>query len=235
VFYLKNNTEHEGLFSQFTGMLSSLPEQAVELKRLNKKMPKGMRIPDSWFNDLDTTSCEAQKPDRLEFFFVVPSTNLADIINYQIKLLKLTQPNVYLPCDFKTAADTAYLDETADAGIFTKVGIHRLVINITAYFDYTKRKSVDCVRKMAKEDAVLLAGLPSLGALALQHPEFIQLDSHKPPYELHVDVADVVFPNNKALHIHWSKDDQALHIKLCKAKVFDRHYVRPAYVKTLES
>lgn len=234
---MKKITEQEGLFSQFTNLLRSLPEQAVELKRLNKKMPKSMRVPDSWFDDLDTTSCEMQRPQRLEFFFVVPSTELADVINYQVKLLKLTQENIYLPRDFKTAVGMAQLDETADATIFTKVGIHRLVIDITAYFDYTKKKSVDCTRKMAKKDAVSLAGLPSISALALQHPEFLQLDSDKPPYALHMDAADVVFPNNKALYLHWSKDDQALHIKLCGAKLSDRHYVRPAYVKaeTLES
>ena len=165
-------------FQQFIHLLRPISQQAVELRRLNSEMPEDMRVPDSWFDDLNTDSDHIQKIEDLEILFISPKKigtfkSMRAIIEYQIKLVELTQYSVWSSPDFNKIIDHCWPDESANKSILINPGIHRLRINLVSYWNpkSTNRKiSADLMRKQPSIN-VLLAGVAAIGAYAVQDPD----------------------------------------------------------------
>lgn len=219
----------EDNFPQFAHLLRPLSAQAVELRKLNKKMPKGIQVPDSWFDTLDTESDHVQMVKDLEFFFIVPSGILKKVIEYQIKLIELTQPGIWLSSDFNSEIDNAYLDDTADKSMFAKPGIYRCRINLVSYWDPKNGSSVDLARQQASASNILLAGLAAVGAYAAQAPELYQSqDGEKLPY---FDITDLRSGDGShVLCSFWHRNDREACFYSCRSGHVDRGYAKPSFV-----
>ncbi|MEI6229044.1 MAG: hypothetical protein WCP11_03430 [Candidatus Saccharibacteria bacterium] len=217
-------------FAQFAHLLRSLEEQAIELRRLNKQMPKKMQVPDSWFDNLDTVSDHIQLIEDLEFFFIVPPGTLKKVVEYQLKLMELTQPGIWLFSDFEEDTKNLSLDSTADAEMYAKPGIYRLRINLVSYWDPKNGSSVDKAREQATAAGVKLAGLPAVGAYAAQKPELYQSqDGENLPY---FDIADLRSGDDgsRALYSGWRRNDREAYFGSYGSDRVDRRYARPSFV-----
>lgn len=193
-------------------------------------MPKGMRVPDSWLKNLDTASDHVQSVEDLEFFFVVPTGALKKVIEYQVRLMKLTQPNIWRSSDFDNEINGAYLDDTADKNMFAKPGVYRRRINLVSYWDPKNGSSVDSARSQATESSIKLAGLSAVGAYALQDPELYQKqDGNNLPY---FDIAEIRsgVGGRKAFYSNWRSDDRKACFYSCSSGAVDRSYARPSFV-----
>jgi len=217
-------------FPQFAHLLRSLEEQAIELRKLNKQMPKEMQVPDSWFDNLNTVSDHIQLIEALEFFFIVPPGTLKKVVAYQIKLKELTQPRIFLSSDFKTGIENLSLDSTADAEMYAKPGIYRLRINLVSYWDPKNGSSVDKAREQATAADVKLAGLPAVGAYAAQDPKLYQSqDGEKLPY---FDIAEIRSGDggSRTLYSDWRSVVRGACFGLVRPSVVNRRSARPSFV-----
>jgi len=217
-------------FSQFAHLLRPLSDQAESLRNLNKQMPKGMRVPDSWLEALDTASDHVQSIEDLEFFFVVPTGALKKVIEYQVKLVKLTQPGIWRSSSFDSEVDGAYLDDTAAKGMFLKPGVYRRRINLVSYWDPKNGSSVDSAREKALASGTLLAGLAAIGAYALQDFELYQKqDGENLPY---FDIAELRSGGGGswAVYSHWRSDVRRVSFRSCRSGSVYQNYARPSFV-----
>jgi len=170
-------------FAAYTVLLSSLSVQATRLRNLNKKMPRSMRVPDCWFDNLDTNSDHIQTIEDLEFFFVVPSIKLEKVVMYQIKLIELTQLGLLLTAGTKRAIKKSYIDGLTDGNIYAKPGIHKLRVNLVSYCKPEERVTANFAKKHAQKHNIDFAGIPAIGAYAIQEPLLYKLvDGDKIPY-----------------------------------------------------
>ena len=217
-------------FAQFTHLLRPLEGQAVELRKLNKQMPKKMQVPDAWFDDLDTISEHVQLIEDLEFFFIVPLGTLKEVIEYQLKLMELTQPGIWRSSDFRDETKGAYLDETADKRMFEQCGIFRRRINLVSYWDPKNGRSVDQARQHASDNGILLAGLAAIGAYAAQEPELYQSqDGEKLPY---FDIADLRSGDgcSYAFYSGWNSGKREVCFRSYRSDNVDRHCAGPSFI-----
>lgn len=217
-------------FAQFTHLLRSLEEQAIELRKLNKQMPKKMQVPDAWFDNLDTISDHVQLIEDLEFFFIVPLGPLKEVIEYQLKLIELTQPGIWRSSDFRDETKGAYLDETVDKNMFEQCGIFRRRINLVSYWDSKNGNSVDQARQHASANGILLAGLAAIGAYAAQEPELYQSqDGEKLPY---FDIADLRSGDggSYAFYSGWNSGNREACFRSYRSDNVDRHCAVPSFV-----
>lgn len=167
-------TLEQDKFAQYAHLLKSLDLQILELKELNKRMPKAMRVPDSWFNNLERDDEHVQSVQRLKFYFVVKDT-IEETLAYNWKLIELTQPAIY-HSGFSTSADRLRLDETARK--YSK-GIHLVEINLVDNWSPDEGRSVDQVRINAIKIGQKLAGVEAIAAYALQDPKLLQAQDGK--------------------------------------------------------
>ena len=217
-------------FSQFSHLLRSLSAQAESLRSLNEQMPKGKRVPDSWLEALDAASDHVQSVQDLEFFFVVPTGSLKEVIEYQVQLMKLTQPGIWRSSDFDNEIDGAYLDGTADKDMFAKPGIYRRRINLVSYWDPKNGSSVDLARSQATESSIKLAGLSAVGAYALQDPELYQKqDGENLPY---FDIAELRsgVGGRRAFCSHWRSGARAACFRSFRSAFVRQRCARPSFV-----
>ena len=217
-------------FLQFAPLLRTLGEQQKTLKALNKKMPKSVRVPDSWIDTLDTNSDHVQMFESLETFFVVPTGTLKDTINFQVKLLELTQPAIYRSSNFDNEIDGAYLDDTADKSMYSTPGIYRVRINLAAYWDKKNANSVDNARNQAYASSINLAGLVAVGAYALQDPKLYQSqDGENLPY---FDIAELRSGDggSEAFCSFWYSDVRKAYFDSYGTGFVARDYARPSFV-----
>ena len=217
-------------FSQFAHLLRPLSDQAENLRNLNKQMPKGKRVPDSWLEALDIASDHVQSIEDLEFFFVVPTGALKKVIEYQVELVKLTQPGIWRSSDFDSEIDDAYLDDTAAKGMYLKPGIYRRRINLVSYWDPKNGSSVDSARKKALASGTLLAGLSAVGAYALQDPELYQKqDGQNLPY---FDIAELRSGDGgfEAFCSYWRSDDRRARFGSYGSGYVDQGWAQPSFV-----
>lgn len=218
-------------FPQFAHLLRPLSAQATELRSLNKKMPKGMRVPDCWFDEIDTDSDHIQMVEDLEFFLILPlQGTLRAAIEYQLKLIELTQPGIWRSSDFNNEIVDAYLDETADKSMFEKCGIFRRRINLVSYWDPKNGSSVDQARQHASANGILLAGLAAIGAYAAQDPELYQKqDGENLPY---FDIADLRSGNDDSLAFcsFWNSVICRVYFYSFRSAHVHRYYAEPSFV-----
>lgn len=217
-------------FSQFAHLLRPLSDQAETLRTLNKQMPKGKRVPDSWLESLDTVSDHVQSIEDLEFFFVVPTGALKKVIEYQVELVKLTQPGIWRSSSFDREVDGAFLDDTAAKGMFLKPGIYRRRINLVSYWDLKNGSSVDSAREKALASGTLLAGLSAVGAYALQDPELYQKqDGENLPY---FDIAELRSGDggSHAFCSFWFSCVRKVHFYSYGSDSVYQHYAQPSFV-----
>lgn len=217
-------------FPQFAHLLRPLSIQAENLRNLNKQMPKGMRVPDSWFDELDVNSDHIQSIEDLETFFVVPSNRLKDVIDYQINLIDLTQPGIFYSPSFDSEVDGAYLDDTANKSMFAKPGIYRVRINLVSFWDKEEGISNDKVRLLATQCDIKLAGLAAVGAYALQDPELCQLqDGENLP---HCDIAELRCGDDgsRVLSFSWDSDGHEIYLNSYESSFNFWYEARPSFV-----
>ncbi len=220
-------------FPQFAHLLRPLSIQATELRNLNKQMPKGIRVPDCWFdeNHLDTNSDHTQMIEDLEFFFILPQQGtLKAAIEYQVKLVELTQPAIWRSSSFNSEIASAYLDETADKAMFEKCGIFRRRINLVSYWDSKNGYSVDSARKQASANGILLAGLAAVGAYAAQDSELYQKqDGENLPY---FDIADIRSGDDgsHAFNSYCYRNDRRVYFHSCRSDDVHRFCAEPSFV-----
>lgn len=216
-------------FPQFSHLLCSLSTQAVKLRNLNKKMPKGMRVPDDWFDKLDISSNHVQMIEDLESFFIVPQGILKKVIEYQVRLVKLTQPVRCTACN--TWVESAYLDETADKAMFAKPGIYRRRINLVSYWDLKNDSSVYKAREQASANGILLAGLAAVGAYAAQDPGLYQAqDGKNLPF---FDIADLR-SGTDGLNVafsFWERYDRKVYFYSFRSGIDPRRFAQPSFVQ----
>lgn len=193
-------------------------------------MPKGKRVPDSWLEALDAASDHVQSVQDLEFFFVVPTGSLKKVIEYQVQLMKLTQPGIWRSYDFDNEIDGAYLDGTADKDMFAKPGIYRRRINLVSYWDPKNGSSVDLARSQATESSIKLAGLSAVGAYALQDPELYQKqDGENLPY-FYIAELRSGGGSHKAFYSFWFSDDRWACFNSCRSGNVNQFYAQPSFV-----
>lgn len=217
-------------FLQFAPLLRTLGEQQKTLKALNEKMPKSMRVPDSWIDTLDTNSDHVQMFESLETLFVVPTGTLKDTIEFQVKLIELTQPAIYRSTDFDNGIDGTYLDGTADKAMYDTPGIYRVRINLAAYWNKKNGSSVDNTRKQASASGITLAGLVAVGAYALQDPKLYQsLDGVNLPY---FDIAELRSGDggSKAFCSDWCSVGREAYFSSCRSVIVSQLCARPSFV-----
>ena len=221
----------QGKFAQFTYLLCSLEEQAIGLRRLNKQLPEEMQVPDAWFDGLNTISDHIQLIEDLEFFFIVPPGTLKKVVEYQIVLIGLTQPGMWLSYDFEEDVKNLSIDPTADAEMYSSSGIHRLRINLASYCDTKKGNSVDQIREQAAAANVKLAGLSAVGAYAAQKPRLYQSqDGQSLPY---FSIAELRFGDGgaRAFYSRWGSDDRAANFISFKSDVVHLGCAKPSLVQ----
>lgn len=219
-------------FSAFSHLLHPLSIQAPELRRKNSHITRSERVPDSWFDDLDTNSDHVQSVKDLEFFFIVPPGALKKVIEYQVRLIRMSQPNIWASMAFNSQIDDAYLDyDTADISMFAKPGIYRRRINLVSYWDFKNGSCVDQARKQASARGILLAGLAAVGAYAAQDPRLCQkLDGENLPY---LDIADLRSGDSgsQAFSMRWDLGNQQVFFDSYGSSGVNRHYGAPSFVK----
>ena len=165
-------------FAKFVHLLRLTSRQAADLRKLNKKMNKDMRVPDSWLNNLETDDEHVQSLERLKVYFVVKDT-LEETLAYNWKLIELTQPAIY-HSGFSTNAANLRLGKTA---CDYAPGVHLIEINLVDNWEPKNGRSVDQVRHSALDKGQKLAGIEVLAAYALQDPKLLQSqDGENLPY-----------------------------------------------------
>ena len=175
-------------------------------------------------------SDHVQSIEDLEFFFVVPTGALKKVIEYQVELVKLTQPGIWRSSDFDSEIDDAYLDDTAAKGMYLKPGIYRRRINLVSYWDPKNGSSIDSAREKALASGTLLAGLSAVGAYALQDPELYQKqDGQNFPY---FDIAELRSGDggSKAVYSDWRSDDREVSFDSGRSGYVSQGYAQPSFV-----
>lgn len=214
-------------FSKYAKLLYPISRQAEYLRSLNNQMPKGMSVPDIWFTQLDTNSDHVQCVQDLEFFFVVPAGSIKKVIEYQIKLVELTQPRVWISPDFISEVDGAYLDDTADKSMFAKPNIYRCRINLVSYWDPKNYSSVDKARQHASANGIFLAGLAAIGAYAAQDPVLYQSqDGENLPF---FEIADIRSGDggSRVFYSFWTRYDREVCFQSDGSGYANRENARP--------
>lgn len=161
-------------FARFAHLLRPTSRQAADLCKLNEKMNKDMRVPDSWLDNLETDDEHVQSLERLKVYFVVKDT-LKETLAYNWKLVGLTQPAIY-HSGFSTNAANLRLDKTA---CDYAPGVHLITINLVDNWEPQNGRSVDQVRRSALATGQKLAGIEVLAAYALQDPRLLQSQDGK--------------------------------------------------------
>ena len=164
-------------FNRYTQYLLPLDVQLQRLVELNKELPKKLRVPEVWFNDVDTSSDHIQTVEDLEFFFIVPGT-VEETLTLNWELIRLTQPAVYRS-GFKIDADNLRLWPNTR---WYEPGLHRIRINLVDNWDPENGRNVDDIRTRAAGTGVLLASVEPIGAYALHAELFRQQDGENLPY-----------------------------------------------------
>jgi hypothetical protein len=169
-------------YPQFTKYLYSLEKQKIELRYINKQMAKEMRVPNAWFDNLDTDDGgHVQTVESLNFFYIEPTESLKEIYEYNVEIIRITQPEV---CDTKFIRDRKNLVRHKKAHIYSP-GIHRINTNLFDFWSPNKGVSVDTVRKYSLCNDVWLGAVEAIGAYGSQDPLFIrsQDGSNTHPYQ----------------------------------------------------
>lgn len=215
-------------FAEYARLLYPISKQAEYLRSLNKQMPRGMRVPDSWFTNLNTDSSHIQSVLDLEFFFVVPTVLLKEVIEYQIKLVELTQPEIWLSPDFISEVDGAYLGDSADKLMFAKPGIYRLRINLVS--DNLDPRRGNYKARHTSSSGILLAGLAAVGAYAMQDPALYQ--SQDCENLLAFAISDIRSSDDKypTLCSGWCDYDHVVRFALCGTGYVPSHQSWPSFV-----
>lgn len=218
-------------FAQYTCFLRPLSQQAVELRKLNEKMPSTMRVPDTWFTHLHTTSDHAQRVDNLEFFFIVPKGTLNEVLEYQLKLVELSQPGFWVAGCCHPSRISLRLDATAYTELFERPGIYRCYINLVSYWYPSNSISVDQTREQAVSTDTKLAGLPAIGAYAAQNPKLYQSqDGENLPF---FDIAELLLDNKGicGLYSLWDRGNNKVYFYSDDSDDIDVRFARPSFVK----
>lgn len=212
-------------FAQFAHLLRPLDEQLDTLQSLNERMPRGMRIPGTWFF-IDTASDHVQSVDDLETWFVELPV-LEQTWAFNQKLIELTQGDVW---DSGFAKDAAHLrlDPNAKA---RKPGIHRIRINLVDHWSLERTRLVDEVRRNAAIIGKKLAGIEVIGAYGLQDRKLLQSqDGRTLPY---CDLAGLqqgsVF--NKVPDFGWRRGSRQARFSSWKSNCVEAGYAAPSLVE----
>lgn len=172
-------------FPQFDRFFKNRSEQAAKRRRLNKDSPKALRISDSLFDTLDTTSDHYQMAEDLEFLLVVLSGFRKTQQSIR-ELIKLTH-GIWLSDQFKEDENKFCLHETAADYFYVKPGLYWVRINLMANWDPENGRSVDQVWEKSI-GTKLNAGSLGDAALALQDPELRRMQNGRDfPFFDHAD------------------------------------------------
>lgn len=156
-------------FTAYASYLNPLADQLELLRKLNRRMPNELRLPEAWL-DINGTSDHVQGMEDLICLFVQLETpELTWAFNQE--LVRLTQPAVR---DSGFARTAAYMRLHPLARRYAP-GVHIVRINLVAHWEPLRGRSVDQVRQEMASAGQQLAGIEAIGAYALQDPWLYQL------------------------------------------------------------
>jgi len=164
-------------YSRFNQYLIPVSQQRKLLYNLNEQMPVTMRVPATWFDNLNTTSYHDQTMKDVACLLVVRDT-LEETMIYNWKLVELSQPDVHYT-GFGLDARHLRLDQTAQ---MYDSGIHRVRVNLVddvVSEESEEGQSVDQVRERALECRKRLASVEALAVFGLNDPKLLQSQDGK--------------------------------------------------------
>ena len=178
-------------YNNYRPLLYSLERQKSALRELNNRISGEMRIPDSWIEKLDTKSDHVQKIEDLESFFVVKET-VEETLKYQAILVNLNNIVGRSP-GMGDVIEHLKLDRSANSSMYERPGVYRVRINLVDNW----HPSGTIVSKARTDAAAIgnkLAGLPAIGAYALQDPRLVRaLNGRDLPYIIIADISHDIF------------------------------------------
>jgi hypothetical protein len=216
-------------FPQFDHLLKPLSEQAVELRRLNKELPETLRVPDSLFKNLDTTSSHYQMVENCEFYLAVSGgfKKTRRTIREMTKLMY----GICVYDQFDQYEKNCYLHWSAADYFYAKPGIYRLCINFMANWNPVSGCSMNQIWQ--KYDGTKL-NVGSLGdaALALQDPMLRRKqDGLNFPYFYHTDIRVPIDDYSRGMCSLWDIDDRVVYFDLVNSGYISKKYSAPTLVR----
>lgn len=208
-------------YSQFAKFLYSLEKQVAELRHINKQMAKKKQVPNTWFDKLITDDGgHIQMVESLNHFYIEPSESLGEIYDYNVEIIKITQPNIW---DSGFVRDAKHLVRHEKARVYSP-GIHIVNTNLFDNWSPDKGRSVNQVRKSPLDNGVWLGAIEPIAAYGSQDPLFLQSQDGKThPYQ---DNAGLCQGDDldQAPYFDWGADARKVYFRSSDADDVDRNY-----------
>ena len=164
-------------FFKYVHLLLSLDQQLALLRKYNEKYWNGA-IPEDMFAAVNTTSDHVQQIEDLEILYVQFGSDKQTFENW-VAVIKDKQPNVWFDDSLGNGYDIRRLGTNTHQYTF---GIYRVHINLAAYWEPKKGRSVDNVRQQVKGTTEQLAHAEVFAAYALHIELFLQADGRNLPW-----------------------------------------------------
>jgi hypothetical protein len=193
-------------FPEFDRFFKNRSEQVAERRRLDKDLPKALRISDSLFDTIDTTSNHYQMAEDCEFLLV----SLGGFEKTQKSILELTKlkNGIWLSSQFQEDENKFCLHETAADYFYAKPGFYWVRINLMANWD-PKNDHDRSVDQVWDESIGTKLNAGSLGnpALDLQDRKLRQMQNGIDfPYFDHADQQLSGCGSSRVPYSRWSVD-----------------------------
>jgi len=218
-------------FPQFDQFLKDRSYQLAERRRLNRELPKSLRVSDSLFNNVDTTSDHYQMMEDCEILLV----GLGDFKKTQKSIRELTKltHGIWLSSQFQEDENKFCLHETAADYFYAKPDFYWLRINFMANWEPKDGRSVDQIWLKSAGTKLNVGSLGDAG-FALQDSELRKKQNGEDiPYFDHADIEVKASGDghSRSPYSRWYSDDRGVDFYSHDSDFVYGFYSAPALVE----
>jgi hypothetical protein len=200
-------------------LLKKTSQQLETLRRFNERMPKGLRIPEFWFDNVETKDDHVQSTNSLVSYLVVKNTP-EETLEYNLRLFRLAYPRT------KGLGAFRVIISQLTSGKYRSGAINSFTIDLTDNWSPHNGLSIHAAFALKKN----LAGIEALAAYVLQDPELIRRqDGNYLPYcnlaGLRLDKSP-----DSVLGFYWDNDYRRVIIVVSDAKSSSCSFAAPSVI-----